>query len=204
MKGRELAYIETMFCWSPKLKQRVKLVGPQIYLQEIAESRPEIVSYSFPGPLLALDDQLPKVDHTVRMTATWKDGVTGALDFLSRAQAEQNLAPRISIRARDIGLRIEVFEASNLHKMERHYSSWRQLVRFLHPMLRPEGWGVTKTIQGEDWPRDRLSIADMCRITKSDKQAVLTATAFLIHAGYLTFDSDRGFFDLRSKVWRVL
>ena len=203
MNHHDLAYQETTFCWSPKLQKRIKVVGLELVLHEIAESRPDIEDYSFPGPALLLDDQLPHIEHTVRMTAKFTDGVTGAIEYLSANQVKSGVAPRIAARAQAIGLRIEIYDRRHLKKQEKHYSAWRQMTRFLHPLHRPQELGVTRQLQNDDWPLERLSISDICKLTKVDRQTALVATAYLIHRGILTFDAERGHFDLRTKVWRA-
>jgi hypothetical protein len=202
MKGtRRLDYQETMFCWSPKLKKRIRLVGVQIALAEVAESRPTIQDFTFPGPEITLDVD-PPTKHSVRMSARWRDGVTGAIDYLSTSQVKDGVRDQVLLAATRIGLRIEIIDPDDLLKQEKHLSSWRQLARYLHPMLEPSDWGVTEKLQKDDWPRERMSISDLSSKAGVEPQTALVAAAYLIHRGTVSFDSERGSYDLLSKVWR--
>lgn len=200
MIGKKLSYFETMFCWSPKLEKVVTLIGPQIALSEVAESRPDVESYTFPGPTISQRGDAKEV-HQVRMSVTFRNGVTGGIDYLSSLQIANGYREWISETARKLDLHLEMVTQQDLRDRAKHYESWRQLVRHLHPTHKPAQWPLSEELRAIDLPRERVSINELRRLTKTQGQDILVAVAFLVYSGAFCFDTERGTYDLGSKVW---
>ena len=202
MRLQELGYVETVFGYSPKNRIRIRAVGLEIILWEIAESRSDVKSFSFPGPEITVNTGNGDFKHKLAMSIEFNDGVTGAFEYLNRKQFDAGLGPFLSDKANQIRMRLELFDNKYWQSHEAHYSAWRRLVRFIHPKLQIESWELCERICSVSWPKARLPISDIAKHFQVDKQTILTAVAFLIHQGHLMFDSERGEYDLSSKVWK--
>lgn len=201
MRRQDLDYLETMFVYSPKMKKRVKLISLQIDLAEVAESRPDIASYECPGPTIRIGDAAPETAFETRMAIHFVTGATGAFEFVTSKQNKDGLRQRLKDSASRVGLHLEIFDAEYFEENMKHYAAWRQLVRFIHPILASSEVQACNAIRKLDWSKGRISIGDLSRMTKCDHQTTLMAAAVLLHGGDYQFDSERGAFSIRSKMW---
>lgn len=176
------------------------MVGPQIWLAEEAESRPAIEWYEFPGPTITLLGDALQERREIRMMVRWRDGVTGALDYLSEAQCQDGLRGRIEETVRFLGLRCEVLDAGHFNRDAKRLAAWSALVRYLHPAQAISEWPLCNRIAeliDKDGPRTVFEVSQVC---KSDAETILSACAYLLHIGNLAFDEQRGRFDVRSRL----
>ena len=193
----------TVFVFSAKKKAVLRLVEEQVLLLRYAESNPRIVGFSFPGSKLAV--QIAGKAETVQlaMTVEFDDGVTGAATYLGKSEVGRGLVEALRERATALPMRLEILHSETFTNNIPFYSTWTQLLRYLHPMVDQARLPVTQAVAKHLERPQRIPIHAIARALRLEPQEALEAVAFLAHRGTVLIDTERGCFDLATNAWRL-
>lgn len=200
MRLSDLDYTRTVFAYSPKCGKRMKTVGSQYWLAREAESRANLTSFEFPGPTISLLGDRTGAKRALAMTVMWRDGVTGAFDFLTEHEIQEGLRNQVEESVKAIGLRCEVFEYEFFRQEADRLRAWSAVVRYLHPKLLPSQWPLSEQIARLIVEEGARTVREAAQYYKVDAQTMLVAAAHLIYIGRVLFNHDRGTYDFASRL----